>query len=386
MAANPHGVSLHLEIPAVATCLRVQRLILDQRLHTFVSGKVAESCREVRKQLEERVQPSSDPPERTDPLLGQLVLEHGERVGGSSVHRQGVSGGSADAADAAQQGVDSVAVPAQHGDILVRRIETAMLETEPRVVTTLEELDGGGRLARITIDNQSRLNVVSSPIIRQLTDAVRGLYGDTDLRLVVVTGAGDRAFVGGADVRELVELDVDSAYPYITRLHLACASLRKMPVPVIARIDGYCLGGGLEIAISCDLRVASATSTFGMPEVRLGIPSVIEAAVLRRLVGPGKTRQLVYTGEPIDATEALGCGLVDRVVPPSELDAAVDAWARAIGSAGPRAIRLQKALVRRWDDIPLDHAIQAGMRSFITAFATDEPHRLMRRFLDKKLD
>ncbi len=261
-----------------------------------------------------------------------------------------------------------------------------MADSEPGIHTTIDELGGGGRLARITISNTARLNVLSSPLILQLTDAVRALSSDTELRLLVVTGAGDRAFVGGADVRELVALDANSAHAYITRLHLACASLRKMPVPVIARIDGYCLGGGLEIAISCDLRVASATSTFGMPEVRLGIPSVIEAAVLRRLVGLGKTHQLVYTGEPIDATEALDCGLVDRVVPSGELDAAINAWTRAIGRAGARAIRLQKELVRQWDDIPLDHAIQAGIRSFTSAYTTDEPQRLMRRFLDKTLD
>jgi enoyl-CoA hydratase/carnithine racemase len=111
---------------------------------------------------------------------------------------------------------------------------------------------------------------------------------------------------------------------------------------------------------------------------------VIEAAVLTRLIGPGKTRQLVYTGEPIDADEAADCGLVDKAVAPDALDEAVDGWVRAIATAGPRAIRLQKALVRRWDDIPLDHGIQAGMRSFTMAFATDEPHRRMREFLDRK--
>ena len=255
---------------------------------------------------------------------------------------------------------------------------------EARVDCETLDLDGAGRVARITIDNRARLNVLSTPLIRQLTDAVRGLYGDPDLRAVVLTGAGDRAFVGGADVRELAALDATSAYPYITRLHLACAAIRKMPVPVIARVDGYCLGGGMEVAVSCDLRVASSRSTFGMPEVRLGIPSVIEAAVLTRLIGPGKTRQLVYTGESIDAGEAAACGLVDKVVAPEALDETVDGWARAIATAGPRAIRLQKALVRRWDDIPLDHAIQAGMRSFTMAFATDEPHRRMQQFLDRK--
>ena len=260
----------------------------------------------------------------------------------------------------------------------------AGLDAEPRVDSEILDLEGAGRVARITIDNRARLNVLSTPLIRQLTDAMRELYGDADLRAVVLTGAGDRAFVGGADVRELAALDTNSAYPYITRLHLACAAIRKMPVPVIARVDGYCLGGGMEVAVSCDLRVASSRSTFGMPEVRLGIPSVIEAAVMTRLIGPGKTRQLVYTGEPIDANEAAGCGLVDKVVAPEALDETVDAWARAIATAGPQAIRLQKALVRRWDDIPLDHAIQAGMRSFTMAFATDEPHRRMQAFLDRK--
>ena len=188
----------------------------------------------------------------------------------------------------------------------------------------------------------------------------------------------------GADTRELVELDPTSAGHYITSLHLACAAIRKTPVPVIARIDGCCLGAGLEIAISCDLRVASATSTFGMPEVKVGLPSVIEAVVLRRLIGPGKTRQLVYTGESIAADEALACGLVEKVVQPEELNTSVDEWARAIADAGPRAIRLQKELVRRWDDVPLDHAIVAGIHSFTTAYTTDEPRRLIRRFLDRK--
>ena len=154
-----------------------------------------------------------------------------------------------------------------------------MTDSEPQVRCEIQEIDGAGHLARITIDNPPRLNVVSSALIRQLTDVVRALYTDSALRVVIVTGAGHQAFVGGADVRELVELDPTSAGHYITSLHLACAALRKTPVPIIARVDGCCLGAGLEIAISCDLRVASATSTFGMPEVKLGLPSVIEAVV-----------------------------------------------------------------------------------------------------------
>ena len=155
-------------------------------------------------------------------------------------------------------------------------------------------------------------------------------------------------------------------------------------MPVIARIRGYCLGGGLEIAASCDLRVASEDATFGMPEVRVGIPSVIEAALLPRLVGAGKTRELVYTGESITATEAARCGLVDRVVPGTGLDDATHGWVQAIGAAGAQAIRLQKALLRRWDAVSLDDAIQAGIQSFTSAYQTDEPRRLMQAFLKRQ--
>lgn len=259
-----------------------------------------------------------------------------------------------------------------------------MTESGARVLTEIIDIDGTGHYASITVDNVARLNVVGTPLLRQLADAIRSVQMDTSLRAVVLTGAGDRAFSSGADIQELITLNPASAYPFITQLHLACAAVRKCPVPVIARINGYCLGGGLEIAISCDLRVASEVATFGMPEVTLGIPTAIEAALLPRLVGPAKARELVYTGESITAAEALGCGLVNKVVPAEELDAAVDAWTRAIAKAGSRAVRLQKTLVRSWEELPLTHAIQVGMHSFITAFTDDEPRRMMQRFIDRK--
>ena len=254
----------------------------------------------------------------------------------------------------------------------------------PRIHTEIEPLGDTGHLARVTVDNPTRLNVLDSNLIRQLTAAIRSLEPDRQLRCVVLSGAGERAFIGGADIREMVCLDTATAHPFISRLHLACAAIRELPVPVIARIHGYCLGAGLEIAASCDLRVASDDATFGMPEVRVGIPSVIEAALLPRLIGAGKARELVYTGASISATDAARCGLVDRVVPPLDLDDATQAWVRAIGAAGACAIRLQKTLVRQWDTEPLDRAIEAGMRAFTSAYDTDEPRRLMQKFLDRK--
>ena len=140
----------------------------------------------------------------------------------------------------------------------------------------------------------------------------------------------------------------------------------------------------MEIAASCDMRIAAEGSTFGMPEVNVGIPSVIEAALLPQLIGWGKTRELVFTGRSIGADEALQCGLVERVTALDRLDATLEEWVAGIVNAGPRAIRLQKTLIAQWEKLPLDKAIEAGIDSLSDAYATEEPVDAMRRFLDRK--
>jgi enoyl-CoA hydratase/carnithine racemase len=167
-------------------------------------------------------------------------------------------------------------------------------------------------------------------------------------------------------------------------VHHACAAIRALPVPVIARVNGYCLGAGMEIAAACDLRIGVATARFGMPEVRFGIPSGMEACLLPQLVGWGKTRELVYTGDHIDAAEAHRCGFLDRLVEPPALDAGVEQWIASILAGGPRAIRLQKKLVRDWERMSIARAVQAGIRACTAARGTDEPRRLMQAFLDRK--
>jgi enoyl-CoA hydratase len=147
-------------------------------------------------------------------------------------------------------------------------------------------------------------------------------------------------------------------------------------VPVIARIDGYALGAGLELACACDLRVASERAIFGMPEVRIGIPSVVEAALLPKLIGHGRARRLLLTGETIGAGEALSWGLVDAVASPGDLDDAVERLARSILAAGPHAVRLQKSLIREWEELPTTAAIERGIDCFVAAFDTDEPARM----------
>jgi enoyl-CoA hydratase len=242
----------------------------------------------------------------------------------------------------------------------------------------------GGRVAQVTIERRAKLNALDTPTICALTAAAKSLARDPELRAVVVTGAGERAFVGGADVETMAGLDAAGAEAFITELHLAIAAIRNVPVPVIARINGYCLGAGLELAAACDLRLASDNAVFGMPEVKVGMPSVIEAALLPRLIGWGQTGRLLLLGENIDATEALGIGLVEKVVAPAALDRVIEAWVDAILAAGPKAVRIQKALMREWERLPLDAAIEAGITSFRASFSGGEPRRMLTSFLERR--
>ena len=245
-------------------------------------------------------------------------------------------------------------------------------------------VDRGAAVAYVTIHNERKLNTLNSALMEELAVAIEGLARDETLRAAVLTGAGDRAFIGGANVDEMAQLDPTSARPFISRLHRCCDALRTAPFPVIARILGYTLGAGLEIAAACDLRVAAETAVFGMPEVKLGIPSVIEAALLPTLIGWGRTRRMLLLGETITAAEAAAWGLVEMVVPGPNLDGAVESWITSILQAGPRAIRLQKALIRRWEDLPLTEAVRAGIDAFVTAWETDEPSRRMKDFLARR--
>jgi len=239
-------------------------------------------------------------------------------------------------------------------------------------------------IAFVTIHNERKLNTLNSPLLDEFAIAVEELAADETLRAAVLTGAGERAFIGGADVDEMVQLDAIAAREFIGRIHRCCDALRNAPFPVIARMFGYTLGAGLELAAACDLRVATETAVFGMPEVKLGIPSVVEAALLPTLIGWGRTRRLLLLGETITAAEAADWGLVEIVVPVPDLDRAVQEWTTSLLQAGPRAIRLQKALIRRWEDLPLSEAVRAGIDAFSSDWETDEPNHMMKAFLTRR--
>jgi enoyl-CoA hydratase/carnithine racemase len=254
------------------------------------------------------------------------------------------------------------------------------------VELALAERAGGAVVATLTVSNQERLNILDSAILEAFEERLAELDDLGALGVVVLQGAGERAFIGGADIRELATLDPASARTFISRVHRVCAGLRALPVPVIAKVSGYCLGAGLEVAASCDLRVAAEDSQFGMPEVQLGFPSVVEAALLPQLIGWGRTKELVYAGRSFMAKEVAAWGLVERVVARRDLDAAVEEWVSAILRAGPRAIRLQKELIDLWERLPVERAIEAGIEIFGRAYETDEPLVRTKQFLERRKD
>ncbi|HEX5211532.1 MAG TPA: enoyl-CoA hydratase [Pseudolabrys sp.] len=241
-----------------------------------------------------------------------------------------------------------------------------------------------GAVALLTIDNRAKLNTLDRALMTEFIGKVETLESSDDLRALVLRGAGDKAFIGGASIPEMAALDRRTAREFITLVHRTCHCLRRLPVPVIAAIDGYALGAGLEIAVSCDLRVATTRAKFGMPETKVGIPSVVEAAVIPQLIGFGRARELLMLGEVIDAGTALRWALVERVVEPVALDAEVEAILTALFAAGAQAVRSQKALMQRWESLPVDQAIQAGIDAFARVFETDEPKRMLSAFVKRK--
>jgi len=259
-----------------------------------------------------------------------------------------------------------------------------MSESSPLVETTFTDAgSGGGTVATLTI-REPRFNVLSTPVLEALLREGLALKTRDDLRLVILTGGGERAFIGGADIEELKRFTPESALAFIDKVHQVCHLFRALPVPSIARIRGYCLGAGLEVAAACDLRIASSDSHFAMPEVQLGLPSVVEAALLPGLIGWGRTRELLYTGAVIDAQEALEWGFVQKVAPPEMLDAAMQPWVDDITRAEPLAIRAQKRLIESWLDSGVAAGVRAGMDALSEAFHTGAPHERLEAFLAEK--
>ena len=239
-------------------------------------------------------------------------------------------------------------------------------------------------VVRLTICNAGSLNILGSAAIAGVREGLEALSAEREIRALVIAGQSEKSMIGGADIKEMAKLDQASAETFITGLRDLCEALRAFPAPVIARMPGWCLGGGLEVAASCDFRIAAHDAQFGMPEVRVGIPSVIHAALLPRLIGWGRARWLVMTAENIDAATALAWGLIDVVAPVGGLDAAVEKTVTALLECGPEALRAQKALLRQWEQLPLKESVNLSIGVFGKCFLGEEPHRLMQAFVNRK--
>ena len=240
-----------------------------------------------------------------------------------------------------------------------------------------------GRVATLTL-HEPKFNLLNTKALDELNRLGARLHTLPGLQLVILTGAGDRAFIGGADIREMAGLTPESALAFIDKVHQACHLFRALPVPSIARVRGWCLGAGMEVAAACDLRIASDDSRFGMPEVQLGLPSVVEAALLPTLIGWGRTRELLYTGRIIDAVTAYEIGFIEQIAPANQLDEALQPWIDAILAADPGAIRAQKRLIEGWLDGGVAAGVRAGMDAFARTFDSGAAHARMEAFLARK--
>jgi len=239
-------------------------------------------------------------------------------------------------------------------------------------------------VVKLTICNAGSLNILGSAAINGVREGLETLATEREIRALIIAGQSEKSMIGGADIKEMARLDQASAEKFITSLRDLCEAARAFPAPVIARIPGWCLGGGLEFAAACDFRIAAHDAKFAMPEVKVGIPSVIHAALLPRLIGWGRARWLIMTAATIDAPTALSWGLVDAVASEDGLDAEVERTVAALLECGPEALRSQKALLKQWEELPLKESVDLSIKVFGQSFLTDEPRRLMQGFIDRK--
>jgi enoyl-CoA hydratase len=202
------------------------------------------------------------------------------------------------------------------------------------------DVESEGGVTRIFLNRPDKVNALDSAHLEDLLSALRCVEANPEMRVAVLGGRG-KAFCGGADVRELSALTAANAGGFVQKIHAVCDAIRKLPVPVVARLHGAVIGAGLEIAAACDLRVAAEGTRFAMPEVRLGIPSVVEAALLPRLMGAGRAAWLVLTGEAIDARRAFEWGLIEQVGG----DDAVDQVVQILLGNDAKVLQMQKQLL-----------------------------------------
>jgi enoyl-CoA hydratase len=240
-------------------------------------------------------------------------------------------------------------------------------------------------LAIITFARESALNAINSDVLAEMTTAVAEIELQDDILVVALTGAGDKAFVAGADILEMKAMDPIEAHAFGERGANLAQSIETSPKPYIAAVNGFALGGGCEISLACDFIYAAEGARLGQPEVKLGIiPGFGGTQRLPRRVGVAKAKELILTGDMIDAAEALRIGLVDAVFPAAELMPAVRAVAARIAANGPLAVAAAKQLIHVGQSMSLESAILLEVSSFAGLFNTEDQDEGMDAFANKR--
>jgi len=226
------------------------------------------------------------------------------------------------------------------------------------------DVESEGGVTRIFLNRPEKVNALHSALLDSLLKAIHVVAENREIRVVVLGGRG-KAFCAGADVQELSALNASNAGAFVQKIHAVCQAIRRLPLPVVARLHGAVIGAGLEIAAACDLRIGAEGTRFSIPQVRLGIPSVVAAALLPRLMGSGRAAWLVLTSEAIDARRACEWGLIEEVGG----DEAVDALVRSLLKNDREALRTQKQLLQLWEEAPLSESIAKSIEYFAGAYA-----------------
>lgn len=246
-------------------------------------------------------------------------------------------------------------------------------------------LETSGKIALITINRPKVLNALSIDTVIELGNAVKKVKEQENIRALIITGAGEKAFVAGADISELQPLDAEGAEEYALRGQLVLSMIEGLDIPVIAAVNGFALGGGCELALACHIRIASEKAKFGQPEVKLGvIPGYGGTQRLPRIVGKGIGMQLCLTGEIIGAQRAYEIGLVNKVVAPEELLEAAKAMAEEIISGGPCALALVIQAVNEGLETTLENGLQIEAELFGTCAKTGDWGEGTKAFVEKR--
>ncbi|MFO0678132.1 MAG: enoyl-CoA hydratase-related protein [Polyangiaceae bacterium] len=246
-------------------------------------------------------------------------------------------------------------------------------------------VEESGPVVTVTLNRPDKLNAINPTMIRELRAALEGLRARSDVRAMVLTGAGEKAFAAGADIQAMATMTSAEARTFSEAGHTAFALMETAPFPVIGAVNGFALGGGCELALCCDFLVASEKAKFGQPEVKLGvIPGFGGSQRLARRVGIGRARELLFTGDIVGADEAFRIGLVNHVWKPEELRTKATELATSIAEKGPLAVALVKRVALAGADVPLATANEIEIQAFSALFGSEDQREGMAAFLAQK--